>query len=81
MPQPKQFAGIHQALYEREELRFGTAEGVGVDAEEVEALVRRLFCGWPGGALVWCGVTDTAACMLSTCSLQQQRRPPACKLA
>lgn len=48
--QPKQFAGIWQGLYEREELRFGGAEGVGVDAEEVEALVRlpapllRLLC-------------------------------------
>lgn len=34
-PQPKQFAGIHQALYEREELRFGGPDGIGVDAEEV----------------------------------------------
>ena len=38
--QPKQFQGIYQGLYEREELRYGSAEGVGVDAEEVEALVR-----------------------------------------
>ncbi|EFN56689.1 hypothetical protein CHLNCDRAFT_21979 [Chlorella variabilis] len=43
--QPKQYAGIFQALYEREELRYGTAEGIGVDAEEVEVLVKELWRG------------------------------------
>jgi hypothetical protein len=48
--QPKQFQGIHQALYEREELRYGTAEGVGVDAEEVEVLVKELWHGYSARA-------------------------------
>lgn len=47
--QPKQFQGIYQGLYEREELRFGSAEQIGVDAEEVEALVRRRRRGAPAG--------------------------------
>lgn len=47
---PKQFAGIHQSLFEREELRFGSAEGVGVDAEEVEVLVKELWHGYSSRA-------------------------------
>ncbi|KAI3426846.1 hypothetical protein D9Q98_006792 [Chlorella vulgaris] len=43
--QPRQFTGIYDALVEREELRFGTAEGVGVDAAEVEALVKDVWRG------------------------------------
>ena len=44
LPQPKQFQGIFDSLYEREELRFGSADSIGVDAEEVEALVRAGGC-------------------------------------
>ncbi|KAL4854230.1 tRNA threonylcarbamoyladenosine dehydratase [Chlorella vulgaris] len=43
--QPRQFTGIYDALVEREELRFGTAEAVGVDAAEVEALVKDVWRG------------------------------------
>ncbi|KAL4443221.1 hypothetical protein ABPG75_010976 [Micractinium tetrahymenae] len=48
--QPKQFAGIHQALYEREELRFGGPDGIGVEAEEVEVLVKEIWHGYSARA-------------------------------
>lgn len=56
----KQFAGIHAALYEREELRFGSADGVGVDAQEVEALVREVWRGRSARAAPGQGPGDKA---------------------
>ncbi|PRW51003.1 NAD(P)-binding Rossmann-fold superfamily isoform 1 [Chlorella sorokiniana] len=47
---PKQFQGIFDSLYEREELRFGSADGIGVDAEEVEALVKDVWHGYSARA-------------------------------
>lgn len=62
--QPKQYAGIFQALYEREELRYGTAEGIGVDAE-----VGAGWWRWRGGCCCCC-------CFRTCCPTAVMHRPP-----